>query len=170
MSGEASVQTSYGLYPALGFPGQVYDSDTPKVVISRIASEVIAYGKYVYYTDENCHIGTTQANISSNRGGVALRDPANPNGAYQIGDAVAILVDGFVWVPTEEAVVVTDAVFVRVAGASGASQANGWFRNDAGGTGAGNPAGAAWHKGGTSLAVLRLGTAGLAGGATTPTS
>ncbi len=168
MSGEAAVQTSVDLHPALGLPGQEYSS-VDKQVITKIATESIKFGKYVVYSGENCEIGDSAAEIAG-VGGVALRDPLKPEGYYETGDEVAVMISGFVWVPVEETVAETDAVFVRFAGATGAEEA-GFFRNDADGAtaNAANPPGAKWEKGGATVALLRLGVAGFAGGATGPT-
>ncbi|HVJ26388.1 MAG TPA: hypothetical protein VM493_02565 [Vicinamibacterales bacterium] len=166
----AAVQTSVNLNPDLGLPGQPYDSG-PKTVITKIASEAIKFGKYVVYADDACELGDSSAEIQGARGGVALRDPLKAKGYYEVGDEVAVMVEGLVWVPVEETIGATDPVFVRFAGATAAEE-NGFFRNDTDGTtaNAANPPGAIWEKGGTSVAVLRLGVAGVAGGLTGPTS
>jgi hypothetical protein len=167
----ASVQTSVAIHPDLGLPGQEYDSG-PKRVLTKIATEAIKFGKYVVYAGENCELPDSIAEVQGARGGVALRDPLKPTGQYEIGDEVAVLVEGLVWVPTEEAVGATDTVYVRHGGATGAEEV-GFFRNDADGitsaANAANPPGCIWEKGGTSLALLRVGVAGVAGGLTGPT-
>lgn len=172
----ASVQTSVAIHPDLGFPGQEYDSATTDK-ITRIAGATIPYGAYVIFGGETCALPASASQItgaSGHQGGVALRDPTNPSGQYVPGDPVAIMRHGRVWVPVEEAVTATDKVFVRFTGASGASEAVGYFRNDSDGAtsdaSAANPPGVAWFKGGSTVAVLEIGVAGAVGGATTPTS
>lgn len=172
MSGASAVQTSVAIHPDLGLPGQEYDSG-PKRVLTKIATETIKFGKYVVYTGETCELADSVAEITPGRGGVALRDPLKPNGYYESGDEVAIMVEGLVWVPVEETVGATDTVFVRFGGATAAEEV-GFFRNDADGVtsaaNAANPPGILFEKGGASVAVVRVGVAGMAGGATTPSS
>ncbi len=170
MSGLASVQTSVDLHPALGLPGQEYSS-VDKQVITKIATETIKFGKYVIYSGEECEIGDSATEVGSAKGGVALRDPLKPEGYYEAGDEVAIMISGFVWVPVEETIASTDTVFVRFDGATGSEEA-GFFRNDTDGAtaNAANPPGVVWEKGGSTVALLRLGVAGADGGATGPTS
>lgn len=167
----AAVQTSVSNYQALGLPGQEYDSG-PKTVITKIATETIKFGKYVIYAGDDCELGDSIAEIQGARGGVALRDPLKPKGYYEDGDEVAIMIEGFVWVPVEEAVGATDTVYVRHGGATGAEEV-GYFRNDADGVtsaaNAANPPGLLWEKGGSTVALLRVGVAGVAGGLTGPT-
>lgn len=172
MSGSAAVQTSVSNYADLGLPGQEYSSSEGSVIVTKIATESIKFGKYVVYADADCSLPSSIAEVQDYRGGVALRDPLKAQGYYEAGDEVAVMLEGFVWVPTEEAVGATDAVYVRHGGAT-ADEEIGFFRNDADGiTGAAyaaNPPGCLWEKGGTSVALLRLGVAGVPGGLTGPT-
>lgn len=172
MSGTSSVQTSVALNPDLGLPGQEYDSNE-NVKITKIASETIKFGKYVVYAGEACEVGDSVAETGGLKGGVALRDPLKSKGYYEAGDEVAILIQGCAWVPVEETVVASDTVFVRFAGATAAEEA-GFFRNDADGVtsaaNAANPPGIIFEKGGATVALVRVGVAGAAGGATTPSS
>lgn len=165
----ASVQNSVAIHPDAGFAGQEFESGGKS--ITKIAGVTITYGKYVVFNGETCTLGTTATDITGKQGGVALRDPTNAQGQYLPGDPVAVMIEGFVWVPTEEAVAASDKAFVRFAGAT-TGKVVGYFRNDTDGTTAtaANPPGVAWHKGGTTLACLRVNVAGLAGGATGPTS
>lgn len=167
----AAVQTTVNLHPDLGLPGQPYDSG-PKVVYTKIATEVIAFGKYAIYEGDDCSLPSSIAEVQGARGGVALRDPLKSKGYYEVGDEVALMVEGLVFVPVEEAVGATDTVYVRHGGAT-ADEEVGYFRNDADGitsaANAANPPGVLWEKGGSTVAVLRIGVAGLAGGLTGPT-
>lgn len=168
----AAVQTSVAIHPDLGLPGQEYDSGEGNVIYTKIATETIKFGKYVIYSGDDCELADSIAEVQGSRGGVALRDPLKPEGYYEAGDEVAVMVQGRVWVPVEETVASTDTVYVRHGGATAAEEV-GFFRNDADGITsaafAANPPGVIWEKGGASVAVLRLGVAGLAGGLTGPT-
>lgn len=168
----AAVQTSVAIHPDLGLPGQEYDAG-PHEKITKIAGTTIPFGSYAVYEGDGCTLPGSIAAVQGARGGIALRDPLKPKGYYEAGDEVALMIDGRVWVPLEEAVGATDVAFVRHGGATGATEAVGKFRNDADGVttaaNAANPPGVIFEKGGTTVAVLRIGVAGLPGGVTTPT-
>lgn len=166
----AAVQTSADIHPGLATAGQAYDSG-PYDIVSKIAAEAIPFGRYVTFTSEaSCELPDSSNEITQNLGGVAMRDPTKISGdGYAAGEAVAVMVRGRVWVPTEEAVTYNDAVYARHT--TGTATTIGAFRDDDDSAKAAIPVGARWFKGGTDLAVLELGIGGSAGvtGATGPT-
>ncbi len=139
-------QTAVNDEPVQAYPGKVqYGIKFPTTNVSRIASELIYFGKLVITpgTDlavggaaggpQSCQLPTSAAEVllATQAGGVAiadpsierLRDPNNlgvansaPYGAYPQEDALPVMRRGQVWVQTEAALAdLSDGVFVRVA-------------------------------------------------------
>lgn len=165
-----AVQTTVASGFAAGRPGKKYDSSFSDTV-TKIAAEAIPFGAWVCFEgNDNCELPDTEGEVTGRQGGVALIDPNKQSGqGYVAGDAVNVLRRGRVYVLSEETNIATgDAVYVRHT--AGAGEQKGSFRNDADGTDADIPLGAAWFKGGT-IPVLELGMGGSAGptGATGPT-
>jgi hypothetical protein len=138
-------QTSVADEPVQAYPGKVENSGQfPTQNISRIASELIYFGKLAITADtdlavggaaggpQECKLPTTAAEVllAAQGGGVAiadpsierLRDPLNlgvansaPYGAFPHEDAVPLMRKGRVWVQLEAALAALSAgVFVRV--------------------------------------------------------
>lgn len=152
----AAIQTTVDLAPAVGAPGQQFDS-SPCEIISRIATEAIPFGTLVKFTGDACELPDSSGEITGNRWGVALKDPTKATTvAYAVGDVVRILTKGRVYVLAEEAIVDTDAVFARHTTGTGTQK--GAFRNDADTATAATPTGCAWFKGSTTMPVLEVNT------------
>ena len=131
--------------PVQAYPGKVENSGQfPTQMISRLASELIYFGKLAITADadlavggaaggpQQCKLPTTAAEVllAAQGGGIAiadpsierLRDPLNlgvansaPYGAFPDEDAVPLMRKGRVWVQTEVAIAaLSDGVFVRV--------------------------------------------------------
>lgn len=155
------VQSSVSQNPAVGRPGQLYDSNASgNRIVTRIASEAIPFGVWVTMTDNACELADNDGEVTGIRGGVAVVDETLASTVgYAAGDAVRILTRGEVYVRNEETIAANDAVYVRhtITG----SEAKGDFRNDSDGGDASVAQGARWFLGGTAnLAVLSVGAAG----------
>lgn len=153
-----ATQLSYSDTPTAGRPGLEYDVSASNDIVSWVADEAIPYGVWVSETVEgHCELPDTSAEITANKGGIALIDPAKASGAaYAIGDVVRVLRRGRVWVSSEETLVKSDTLFARFAAGAGGAQ-KGSFRNDADTASAATPVGASVYRGGAAnLAVLEI--------------
>ena len=143
-----AVQTSYTDRPAAGAPGQEYDCAFTDVV-SWTADEAIPFGAYVAETREGgCELPDTSAEVTSNKGGIALIDPTKASGVgYEVGDQVRVMRAGRCFGLVEEAMAKGDAIFARYAAGTGTQK--GALRNDIDSTTAITPPGMSVFKGGT---------------------
>lgn len=170
------VQTAVAASAAIGLPGELYDSG-PHDIVSKIVTETTPFGVWVAFTaDDTCELADSETEVSSRRGGIALRDPvkATQGSGYAAGDCAQVLVDGRCFALNEATVAISDAVYVRVT--TTGSEQKGAMRADSDGGDGFSPIGARWFRGGTttSRAVIEVGVGGSTGatgatGATGPT-
>jgi hypothetical protein len=122
------MQTSYNIDPAPGVVGAIAESGS-KTVRARCAGGVVRPGQYVVLAGLVAGHPTV-APTAETRGGVVVRNPYKQgDGVYAAGEMFDVLVEGAIWVKTENAVAVNGKAFVRFS-ASGAEE-NGAFRSDA---------------------------------------
>lgn len=123
------TQTSYVDTPPAGRPGQEYDCAFTDIV-SWTADEAIPFGAFVCETREGgCELPDSSAEITANKGGIALIDPTLASGVgYQIGDTVRVMRAGRAFGLVEETIAKGDACFVRFAAQTGTQK--GALRND----------------------------------------
>jgi acetylornithine/succinyldiaminopimelate/putrescine aminotransferase len=84
-------------------------------VVSRLAGVEIGFGEAVFAPSGNAD----SVNKTQGAGlllGVAIRTDKRP-GKYEVGDAVNIMGEGLVWVPTADAVVAQAPAYLTTAGA-----------------------------------------------------
>jgi len=129
------MQTAYNVNPAAGIAGQL--ATPPRYVIKRIANGIVRPGQWVTLNGAtDCEHPDAAGEITGApvRGGVAIRNmhSLDPNGYYQDGDTVDILVDGEIWVEAEDALTVNTIPFVRHVAAD--AEELGAFPSDADGT------------------------------------
>jgi hypothetical protein len=152
-----ATQLSYSESPAVGRPGMEFDISAANDVVSWIADEAIPFGVWVSETVEgHCELPDTSAEITTNKGGIALIDPSKASQAgYAIGDLVRVMRRGRCFVLSEETLTKGDTLFARFATGTGTQK--GAFRNDADTASAATPTGASLYRGGgINLAVLEL--------------
>lgn len=152
------TQLSYADGPAAGRPGLEYDVAPGDDVVSWIADEAIPFGLWVSETVEgHCELPDSTGEVTGNKGGIALIDPAKASGVgYLAGDVVRVKRRGRVWVANEEALAKGDTVFARFGTGAGGSQ-KGALRNDADTATAVAAVGASVYRGGgINLAVLEI--------------
>lgn len=119
MTASGAVQTSVNVNPALGQPGELYDSG-PTDKVTRVASVGIPFGSYVKLTaGQNCTLPSASGDVGVD-GGIALIDPSKPTGVgYEIGDVVTVLRKGRVWVESDTAITELSVPYVRYTAGSG---------------------------------------------------
>ena len=150
------MTTTYSAAPAIGAPGQVFDTAADNIVITKIATTAINFGEFVSFEDGDGigHTPNAAGEIPGNNGGgVALIDGQKASGVgYEVGDAVKVLIKGRVIVANEETLAMGDSLFVRYA-----SGTTGVFRNDDPGSAAAAFARASVFQGGSAnQAVISL--------------
>lgn len=132
-----SVQTTITAEPAIGAPGQIYDSGPFHDIVSLIAQEDIPFGAAVRINGMYCELPDNSGEVTG-QFGVALKDASKPApgvytttvGGYKAGDVVSVMKTGRVWISSETALANGAAPFVRFAAGAGGSQQGAW-RNDA---------------------------------------
>lgn len=132
-----TVQTSVAAEPAIAVPGLVERTTKTPVILSRVCDEAagIAPGLYVVRdgTDRKVDLPTAALEITGSLGGFVAFDDTRPFDALGLvanGEDIGLLVEGVIWVLTEEGVTQGEPVFARYA-ASGANTTLGKTRNDA---------------------------------------
>lgn len=153
-----ATQLTYATGPAAGRPGLEFDINGGNDIVSWIADEDVPFGVWVSETVEgHCELPDSSAEITGNKGGIALIDPAKASGVgYKQGELMRVMRRGRAWVLNEEALAKGDTLFVRFAAGAGGSQ-KGALRNDADTASAATPAGATLYRAGNiGLAVLEL--------------
>jgi hypothetical protein len=147
------MQTAYNVDPPLGVVGAIAESGA-KVVRARIAAGVVRPGQYVVLVGLTCG-HPTAAPTAQTRGGVAVRNPYKQNNsAFVAGDVIDIVVDGVIWVASENAASVNTPAFVRFT-AAGAEEL-GAFRTDADTADAAHIPGLYFRTAGTSPVKLEV--------------
>lgn len=122
------MQTVYNVDPGPGVVGAIASSGAKKVR-ARVGSGAVRPGQYVIFSGKTC-VHPSAAATPQNRGGVVVRDPYKQNnGVYAAGEMVDVLVDGDIWVATENAVTADAPAFVRHVAT--APEEKGAFRSDA---------------------------------------
>ena len=157
------VQTAITAEPSAGYPGLIYDTG-PKDVVSCVAQEDIPFGAYVRVSGGYCELADDAAEVTDGEGGVALATPTRPSGlGHKQGDVVPVMLQGRVWVATEQAIAAQATPFVRFAGEG----TKGGWRNDADDASAAQPSGVSVYRGvgAAGLAVLQLNYPGRPNGA-----
>jgi hypothetical protein len=143
----------------------LYDSRLAPDIVTRIALEAVGFGKWVRITGENCELGDNSSEITADMGGITLYDPTKPSGAgYAVGDPVAIVRKGKVWVKPENTVTAGAAAYVRYS--AGAGEEQGSFRSDADGSDAAVPPTAYYYTAIDGYAVVEVNQPGGAQGPT----
>lgn len=132
-----SVQTTFTIDPAIGTPGQMYDSGAFHDVVTLIATEAIPFGAAVKINGMYCSLPAASGDVTGELG-VALKDGSKPApgaftptlGGFSAGDPVPVMKTGRVWIATETGLANGAAPFVRYAAGAGGTQKGAW-RNDA---------------------------------------
>lgn len=163
-----SVQTTISLDPAIGAPGQLYDSGVFHDVVTLWCTEDIPFGAAVKINGMYCSLPAATGDVTGQLG-VAIKDASKPTpgavfgtGGYKAGDPVAVLKTGRVWIATETALANGAAPFVRYAAGGGGTQKGAW-RNTIDSTTALQPtSGVHVYRGvaAAGLAVVELGKTG----------
>jgi hypothetical protein len=164
-----SVQTTITAEPAIGAPGQIYDSGPFHDIVSLIAQEDIPFGCAVTINGQYCELPDNSGEVTGQLG-VAVKDASKPGpgvytptiGGYKAGDVVSVMKSGRIWVATETALANGAAPFVRFAAGAGGSQQGAW-RNGADTASAVQPTtGVHVYRGvaAAGLAVIELGKTG----------
>jgi hypothetical protein len=147
------MQTSYNIDPAPGVVGAIAESGS-KTVRARAAGGPVRPGQYVVLSGLVCG-HPSAAPTPQTRGGIAVRNPyKHGDGVYEAGEMLDILVEGAVWVATEDAVTPNTPAFVRHV-AAGAEQL-GAFRSDADGTDATHVPGLYYRSAGSTIVKLEV--------------
>lgn len=136
-----TVQTSYVVDKAAGYPGAVANS-VPSVRESKAAAAAVNFGTFVCRRaapadgDDQCANPAATADVTARGRGIAILDQTKKGpqygtvGGYVANDQVEYLRQGQIWVTVEEAVVQDGPVFVRFAAGGGGTQL-GAFRTSA---------------------------------------
>jgi hypothetical protein len=131
------MQTQVNEYMEKGLAGELADIG-PADIITRINthSAAIPFGVFVTKgaNQGEAVVPDASAEVTGLAGlGVVLRSHTQPQGeGYAVGDPMAVIKKGRVWVPVENAVIAESAAFVRFV--AGAGEQLGAFRADADGT------------------------------------
>ncbi len=98
-----AVQTDITTAPAAGAPGMLYDSPENCDIVHKIAEEAIPFGAFVKVSATGtCELPDSAAEVTGLGRGVAVHDPGKASGTgYAIGDVVAVLVRGRIWIQPE---------------------------------------------------------------------
>jgi hypothetical protein len=128
-----SVQTTITAEPAIGAPGQIYDSGPFHDIVSLIATEDIPFGCAVAINGMYCELPDSTGEVTGQIG-VAVKDASKPGpgvytpslGGYKAGDVVFVMKTGRVWVATETALANGAAPFIRYAAGAGGTQQGAW--------------------------------------------
>ena len=122
------MQTIYNVDPAAGVVGGIAEAGS-KTERAKVAGGVVRPGQYVVFAGDSC-AHPVAAPTAMTRGGIVVRNPYKQNdGVYAAGEMVDVLVDGAIFVATENAVLVDTQAFVRVTATGG--QQLGALRSDA---------------------------------------
>lgn len=118
---------TYSANPVIGVPGQVYDAGPDNVIVTKIATTAVPFGSYVtFQAAGQGSVPTAVGQVPGpDLGGIALVDESQPSaqGGYAIGDTMRVLIKGRAFVANEQALAVTDSVFVRYSVSGGAQGA-----------------------------------------------
>jgi hypothetical protein len=111
-----SVQTSYPLDLSEGLAGQQFDMNPQTIVSMNNPAVAIYHGRAVEKITGDEDGIKLPDNGSANLWGVAVKDPTNEEDYYEALEAVAVMTQGRIYVPVEEAVTPDDSVYVRYDG------------------------------------------------------
>lgn len=142
-------QTTYPAVSAVAYAGMIADCQ-PHKIISRInndASAAIEFGRAVQNIpgeNDNCELVDAATDLIL---GVSVHKH-NEAGNYAIGDAVAIIREGVVWVSVDATVVEHGAVYVR--------HSDGAFLAADDGANSSLLANARWYESRTNAGLVRL--------------
>jgi hypothetical protein len=147
------MQTSYNVEPIAGVVGAIAESGS-KTVRARVAGGTVRPGQYVVLSGLTCG-HPSAAPTPQTRGGVAVRNPYKQgDGVFAAGEMLDVLVEGAIWIATEDAVSVNTPAFVRHV-AAGAEQL-GAFRSNADTADATHIPGLYFRSAGTTLVKLEV--------------
>lgn len=117
------TQLAYTNAPAEGVVGAVATGGIKPVIVSRIANGVVRPGQYVIFAGTGDCQHPSAAPVAGNKGGIALRKAyGQSDGVYADNEPVDILIEGEVWVASENAITAYQDVFVRYASGAGGTQ------------------------------------------------
>lgn len=128
------MQTQVDTYMEKGLAGQLADIG-PTDIVTRINAHSAAVPFAVFVTkganEGEARLPSASAEVTGLAGlGVVLRSHTQPqNEGYAVGDPMAVIKKGRVWVPVENAVAAESAAFVRFA--VNTTEQTGAFRSDA---------------------------------------
>ena len=109
-------QTAMTLNPAIGQEGTFANSFGNRT-ISRVAEETIHPGACVVVTaddDSTCELPDATGEITGGRVlGIAMLDHKRTTANYSAGDTVTIMVEGEIWVTTEDSSTAGEARFSK---------------------------------------------------------
>jgi hypothetical protein len=107
------MQTVYNVEPARGVVGGIA-STAAKTVRARVSDGPVRPGQYVVLDTDKCSHPVAEPTPAT-RGGVVVRNPYKQNdGVYADGEVVDILVQGDIWVESENTPTVDTPAWVRV--------------------------------------------------------
>lgn len=128
--------------PVKAFEGMLADTRTNRISSKVVASVVAHAGRAVCFhagdTDDQVRVPVSTAEVENNNiQGVTILDVSRMSTdgtvgqAVQVGEQVAVLEDGEIWVNVEEAVTPASLVYVRITESSGGAADQGKFRASA---------------------------------------
>lgn len=159
-----AVQTTFALEPSVGYPGLIYDSGSNHDIVSCIAQEDIPFGAYVRIAGQYCELPDSSAEVTASGGGVACASSVKAvDAGYKAGDIVPVMIQGRVWVTTEEGIANNAIPFVRFTPNTGPTRPAGGFLNSADTAKAVQPTNIKMYRGTATagLAVVELGRTGI---------
>lgn len=155
-----SVQTTMTAEPAIGLPGQIYDSGVFHDIVTCIAQEDIPFGCWCRINGQYAELPDSTGEVTGKTGGVAVRDPSRPSGVgYKTGDVMQVLKTGRIWITTEQAIGNQVAPFVRFATGTG-TQKGAWRADADTATAVALPNAHMYRAAGVGLGVVELGKTG----------
>ena len=158
-----AVQTTMTTAPAGGAPGMLYDRPENCDIVHKVASEAIHFGAFVKIgTDGTCELPDSAGEVTGIARGIALQDPGKAStDGYAVGDVVAVLIRGRVWVQAEAGQTIAAYANPYIRHTATGGEVKGAFRSDADTTDASVPNGMHMFAAATSggMGVLQVGDA-----------